>query len=165
MYKIYIIMITIIFVLLLIYFLTRDKNTCKKENFVSNIITNKAGLQFDTNYHGNNSDINAGSNQPGPSFWNPKNAFIGTDGELHLRYQQNADKVWESAEAVCLTPLTYGDYYFTVQFIDPVPTATGGGAGAYDSPADWNTTFGAYTFHKANLTDPGPCGNYCYTEH
>jgi hypothetical protein len=30
-------MITIIFVLLLIYFLTRDKNTCKKENFVSDI--------------------------------------------------------------------------------------------------------------------------------
>lgn len=155
-------MIIIIFVLLLIYFLTRDKNTCKKESFVSNIITNKAGLQFDTNYHGNSSDINAGTNQPGPSFWNPKNAFIGTDGELHLRYQQNADKVWESAEAVCLTPLTYGDYYFTVQFVDPQATATGGGAGSYDSPADWNTTFGAYTFSKANLTDGGPCGNYCY---
>ena len=124
-----------------------------KPDFSPHIITNSTGVKFDTNYHGNDPSLTASTNYPGPSFWNKNNAFIGTDGELHLKYQKNSDGVWESAEAVCLDPINYGDYYFTVHFVD--------GVGAYDSPADWNTTFGAYTFFKAGLTTPGLCGNYC----
>jgi len=124
-----------------------------KPDFSPNIITNSVGIKFDTNYHGNDPSLTASTNYPGPSFWSKNNAFIGSDGELHLKYQKNSSGVWESAEAVCLDPINYGDYYFTVHFVD--------GVGAYDSPADWNTTFGAYTFYKAGLTTPGLCGNYC----
>ena len=134
--------------------------TGKVNNELTNyIIKNSQGVQFFTNYHGTNSNINDGKNQPGPSFWNPDNAFIGNDGELHLRYIQNAaqdSNAWASAEAQLLSPLNYGDYFYTAQFVSD------GGAGAYSENNDWNTTFGAYTFAEAGLTTPGMCGNYCY---
>jgi len=136
--------------------------TGKVNNELTNyIITNSQGLNFSTNYHGTGTDSNIYNpeNQPGPSFWNPNNAFIGNDGELHLRYIQNAvhdSKSWASAEAQLLSPLNYGDYFYTVQFVSD------GGAGAYSENNDWNTTFGAYTFAKAGLTQAGMCQNYCY---
>ena len=134
--------------------------TGKVNNELTNyIIKNSQGVQFFTNYHGTHSNINDGKNQPGPSFWNPDNAFIGNDGELHLRYIQNAAQVpneWASAEAQLLSPLNYGDYYYTVQFVSD------GGAGAYSENNDWNTTFGAYTFAQAGLIEAGLCGSFCY---
>lgn len=136
--------------------------TGKVNNELTNyIIKNSQGFQFSTNYHGTGTDANIynSDNQPGPSFWNPNNAFIGNDGELHLRYIQNAvhdSKSWASAEAQLLSPLNYGDYYYTVQFVSD------GGAGAYSENNDWNTTFGAYTFAQAGLDKSVMCGNYCY---
>ena len=134
--------------------------TGKVNNELTNyIIKNSQGLQFFTNYHGTDSNIYDGKNAPGPSFWNPDNAFIGNDGELHLRYIQNAvqdSNAWASAEAKLLSPLNYGDYFYTAQFVSD------GGAGAYSENNDWNTTFGAYTFAQAGLTKAGICGNFCY---
>lgn len=105
------------------------------------IITNKQGLQFDTNYHGTLSDLWDENNQPGPTYWNPNNSFIGEDGELHLKLAKNAvqnPESWASAEAKLLTPCNYGYYWFTVQFKN--------GIEPYSS--EFNTTFGAYTYRK-----------------
>jgi hypothetical protein len=56
----------------------------------------------------------AGTGGPGPNEWAPTNAFVDTNGWLHLRLTQQDGK-WYCAEVFTRERLGYGRYEFTVQ--------------------------------------------------
>lgn len=112
-------------------------------------VTDKDKVSYLTNYHGDTDNVA----EPGPSNWSPGNTFIA-DGNLHLLLsydpQTNTSK---SAEAQVKEPSGYGDYHFTVTFVD--------GAGSFMNGKNVNTTFGAYTYNNKPKVWNCATGNNC----
>jgi hypothetical protein len=90
------------------------------------------------NWSGRTWEVRSGGGGPGPNNWDPRNAWVDTNGYLHLQIMNRAG-VWSSTEIHLQTPLHlhFGTYQFQM-------------LGRPDL-LDMNTVFGFYTYPPASV--------------